>query len=99
MFAYRALFLAVLRGDDCLGFLVPGQGSPPSICSEEDIDITSLRRCSCYCWTSATEKSLFDRHVASLHTTPWYTDDARPSYNLCGKHIRSSNECQILING
>src|SRR5258708_24240495 len=48
MFTYRALFLAVLRGDDCLGFLVPGRGSLPSICSEEDIDITSLRRCSCF---------------------------------------------------
>src|SRR5260221_14227430 len=79
--------LAVRFLGDSFGFPLSRQGSLPSICSEGGIDIPSLRRCSCFVGRLQREKASSTAITASLHTTPWYIGDARPSYNLCGTHI------------
>ncbi len=79
--------LAVPFLGDSFGFPLFCQGSLPSICSEAGIDIPSLRRCSCFVGRLQREKASSTAITASLHTTPWYIGDARPSYNLCGRHI------------
>jgi hypothetical protein len=79
--------LAVPFLGDSFGFPLSRQGSLPSICSEGGIDIPSLRRCSCFVGRLQREKASSTAITASLHTTPWYIGDARPSYNLCGRHV------------
>src|SRR6266403_4839601 len=71
--------LAVPFLGDSFGLPLSRQGNLPSIWSEADINIPSVRRGSCFVGRLQREKTSSTAITASLHTTPWYIDDARHS--------------------